>query len=71
MDEWISYSGWRRDPLKGHDTKRGVRAMLRYFRERPSRNLRIFARSVAEDGSLTYTEIPAELWDETFAEEAA
>lgn len=70
MDPWISHDGWRRDPLKGHDSKRGMRSAIKYARAH-RRGLRIFAGSTDEAGATTYTEIPASLWDETFAEEAA
>lgn len=70
MDPWISFEMWRRDQLKGHDSKRGVRSAIRYARAH-SRNLRIFVGSSDEAGATTYTELPLELWDATFAEEAA
>jgi hypothetical protein len=70
MDPWISFEYWRRDQLKGHDSKRGVRSAIKYARGH-SRDLHIFVGSTNESGATTYTEIPAELWDETFSEEAA
>jgi hypothetical protein len=47
-----------------------MRAAIKYAREH-GRNLRIFVGSADESGATTYTELPPELWDETFAEEAA
>jgi hypothetical protein len=68
MDPWISHETWRRDPLKGHDSKKAVRAAIRYARSH-SRNLRIFVRIEPAPGLLAYTELPASEWDATFAEE--
>lgn len=69
MDPWISFEVWRRDQLKGHDSKKGVRSAIRYARAH-SRDLRIFVGSTETSGSTTYTELPSELWDATFAEVA-
>lgn len=68
MDPWISYSSWRRDPLKGHESRKAVRASIRYARRHRS-DLRIFAKDVGEAGQLMYFEVAPAEWDATFAEE--
>jgi hypothetical protein len=70
MEPYFSVQRGRRSPWKGHATKANVRNVIRVAR-RTDRDLRVFATGADAEGWVTYTEIPAERWDEVFAESEA
>ncbi len=66
MEEWISFSPWRREEWKSHRSKKAVRQAIAYDRGRGQ--LKLFGRGVSGDGRLFFLGIPAEQWDEIFQE---
>ncbi|MFD9442114.1 hypothetical protein [Streptomyces sp. NPDC060001] len=66
MDQWISFSYWRREEWKGHASKKAVRQAIRYDRGRGT--LKLFELAESESGtSLEYGEVPRGEWDKVFA----
>lgn len=65
MTDYISYSPWRRQEWKGHETKKAVRRAIAY--DRGFAQLRLFSRGEHPGGGVFFLEIPRDEWDAMFA----
>jgi hypothetical protein len=69
MHEWISFSPYRREEWRGHESKEGVRRAIAYA-ERRNQALRIFARETGPAHLPTaYWEVTSGSWGSVFAKD--
>lgn len=69
MHEWISFSPYRREEWRGHETKDGVRRAIVYA-ERHNQALRIFVRDSGLPHLPTaYWEVASDSWGTVFAKD--
>lgn len=66
MDSFISFSSWRREPWKGHESAKEVRAAIRYARRMGRADLRIFELDDTANLVVTYWEVVGADWDRVF-----